>query len=393
MYDVKKTNFLPSNMQEPWNVSFEKRLLSLIDGKYSGKKSVVYLYEHADTSTFRYRAYNMCQVLSESSEWVGAYFFAAEVEHIRKHIAFVDVVVVIRLCWTETLAKFINEAKKNRIKVMFDVDDLIYDVRYLPMVLNTLAVDLRDRGAHTYWFEYFSRIYLSATSCDAFISTNEYIATHLRNDFGRECYVMPNFLNREQQDLSESLWAKKLSIINQKPFMIGYFSGTPSHQHDFATVAIELKELLEEFDDIKLKIVGFMEMLPELAPLCQRGKIICEPLKDFRELQIEIAEVDVNIIPLVDNDFTNCKSELKYFEAGIVGTLSCAVPTYVYRQIIQQGQNGYLCRPGEWYSRIKEQYLNGTDRAIIENAHQFCTDRYGWRQQLQRLERLLNSIG
>lgn len=392
MFDVSGIVRIDPYMPQPWEVPCERRLCHMIRSKADGKKTVVYLYEEADRSTFRYRGYNMCQVLSESSDWHGVYFFADELERVYKYIDLMDIVIIIRFRWSGALDSFINELKRKRKRILFDVDDLIYDVRYLPTVINTLAEDLSDPGLYDYWFAYISRLFLAADSCEAFISTNEYIASRLRQDFGRTCYIMPNFLNREQEDISRSLWEQKQRTGAKKPFMIGYFSGSPSHQNDFATIAEEVKDLLREFHDIKLKIVGFMGLSAEFELLKQQGKVLLVPLKHFRELQAEIAEVDVNLVPLLDNDFTNCKSELKFFEAGIVGTVTCAVPTYTYRNIIVPGVNGYLCGPGEWYPTIKELYLNGIDQKVVEQAKILSENRFGWRGQLQRLNAMLNSI-
>src|SRR5574344_2137514 len=100
-------------------------------------------------------------------------------------------------------------------------------------------------------------------------------------------------------------------------FILCYFSGTASHVNDFKLISPEIKMLLEDFKDMKLLIVGFMEFPAYMNQLINEGKIIYKSLVDFLELQRLIAEVDVNIVPLIENTFTNCKSELKFFEACI----------------------------------------------------------------------------
>ena len=58
-------------------------------------------------------------------------------------------------------------------------------------------------------------------------------------------------------------------------------------------------------------------------------------------------------MPLQSNTFTNCKSELKYFEAAIVGTVSIASPTYTYASAIQESRNGYIAHGHQWLSVIQ----------------------------------------
>ena len=66
-------------------------------------------------------------------------------------------------------------------------------------------------------------------------------------------------------------------------------------------------------------------------------------------LQLALANVDLNIAPLQDNVFTNCKSELKYFEAAAAGTVTIASPTYAFRNSIVDGVNGFFASPIDWY--------------------------------------------
>ena len=59
----------------PWNIPFAYRIKILYENSRMGFKSVVFLYETADSSTFRYRVYNMCQSLEEGLYWKGKFFF------------------------------------------------------------------------------------------------------------------------------------------------------------------------------------------------------------------------------------------------------------------------------------------------------------------------------
>jgi hypothetical protein len=60
----------------------------------------------------------------------------------------------------------------------------------------------------------------------------------------------------------------------------------------------------------------------ELATLKDRIEVV--PLQDFINLQRSIVEVEIHIAPLQDNVFTNCKSDLKFFDAAICGILTLA---------------------------------------------------------------------
>src|SRR5262249_1506850 len=90
---------------------------------------------------------------------------------------------------------------------------------------------------------------------------------------------------------------------------LGYFSGSPSHNLDFALVAPALAQLLREDDRLALIVAGYIEAGPLLTRFGRRVRQI--PSQDFLNLQRQIGLVEFNLVPLQSNIFTNCKSELK----------------------------------------------------------------------------------
>ena len=149
--------------------------------------------------------------------------------------------------------------------------------------------------------------------------------------------------------------------------------------------------LLNKYPDIILEVVGFMEFPQEMQSLLQAGRIRFTPLVDFIELQRLIAQVDVNIVPLVNNSFTNCKSELKYFEAALVDTITVAAPIYSYRNNIKNGENGFLCRPGQWFETLESIYLERVNRTqICANAKKDVLQRYCGKAFVEQIEHAYN---
>jgi glycosyltransferase involved in cell wall biosynthesis len=372
---------------EPWKISLWDRLKKL--DQETSKKTAVYIYEKADTSTFRYRAYNMCQSLEGSLRYRGLYFFEDELIELSEYLTKIDILIIVRVRWTVGVNAFIEKVKNNKIPTLFDIDDLVFYIEKLPIVMNTLNVDFNDPNSYNFWFAYASRLWIMGQICDATIGTNEYICNILEKYYKKPSYIINNFLNSEQIETSEKLYKQKKQKKN-KDFKIGYFSGTPSHINDFKTVVSELTFLLEKYKDIKIEIVGFMEFPEDFKKFVYSGQVTHSPLVDFITLQKKISEVDLNIIPLLDNEFTNCKSELKFFEAAIVGTVTCATPTFVYSDNIIEGKTGFLCKEGEWASKIEKIYLNDYDENIIAKAREYCLEKYSPDKQLLDIENMLN---
>ena len=109
-------------------------------------------------------------------------------------------------------------------------------------------------------------------------------------------------------------------------------------------------------------------------------------------MQREQAKVDINIVPLVNNEFSNCKSELKYFETAIVGTPTCATPSFTYSSAIENGENGYLCEKGEWLRAFEKLYKQKNDVGFKQRIHDIALKDYAGINQLDYLEKMLESI-
>ena len=115
--------------------------------------------------------------------------------------------------------------------------------------------------------------------------------------------------------------------------------------------------------DVRLLIVGFLDIGAALRGLTDRIDTL--PLTDFLTLQTFIRSASLNIVPLLTNVFSNSKSELKYFEAAIVGTPTLASPTYTFRLAIEDGVNGYLVDAYDWEDRLEQAVCGELDLARV----------------------------
>jgi len=107
-------------------------------------------------------------------------------------------------------------------------------------------------------------------------------------------------------------------------------------------------------------------------------------------LQRLIGSVEFNLMPLQTNIFTDCKSELKYFEAAAVGTQSIASPTCTYRQVIRHGDNGYLAQAHQWFEVIRQAVAGiGQYRAMAERSRADALAKFAWYNQRAPILRAL----
>jgi glycosyltransferase involved in cell wall biosynthesis len=313
-----------------------------------GAPRIAYVYERPDTSTFRYRAWNMIEALRTAETGAGAAWFCLDdLEATDAILDRADCLVLCRTRYSAGIARLIAGARSRGLRVLFDVDDLVFDGRYAHLVLDTLD-QAPSEADFDFWFGYTGRIGGALRFCDGAIVTNSYLGEKVTAFAGLPTHVVPNFLNALQLNASARILQHKRAsgFRRDRHIHLGYFSGTPSHNRDFAIVSDVVADLMARDPRLRLRLVGFIEPRGRLAGMADR--IDRHPLQDFVNLQRLIGEVELNLVPLQDNAFTNCKSELKVFEAAVVGTLSIASPSYTLRPAIEQGEAGWVAPAHRW---------------------------------------------
>lgn len=380
---------------DPWLEDYDARLRQLT----TQPRRIAYFYEYPDSSTFRYRVFNPSVTLTANPEsgTSGAWFDNRDLDADDCFVDQADALVICRARYTSAIARMVARARTRRIPIVFDCDDLVFDIGRVHLLVDSLNGNQRDETVWDFWFASVSRIAATLGLCDSVIATNEYLAGCAQEYDSRLCTaVVPNYLNREQQRLSQTFYQAKRESRWQRDgrIHIGYFSGSPTHARDFAVAEPAIIKTMETDPRIVLRLVGFLEPTEALARY--RDRIEVYPLQDFLNLQRLISEVEINIAPLQQNSFSNSKSELKFFEAAICGTLTLATPTFSFRNNISHRETGLLVPSYNWDQALQEAVAIVEDRsryeAIAEAASEQVKRAYGWdRHATNILQAVFNS--
>jgi glycosyltransferase involved in cell wall biosynthesis len=372
-----------------WEIPFATRLQSL---DTADVKVAIYYGLMPDNGTFRYRVYNMVQTLNSSDRGVSAtFFYLSELDRLSDIVDKIDVLVICRGKYCDRLGHVIAVARNKGKKVIFDIDDLMFDPRYMHLVLKSADADYsrftRDE-VWQYWYGDCARYAATMSLCDKVLATNNYLAERIREYSGKQVSVIPNYLNQEQLDVSTRLYEQKLAsdFSRTEPLYLGYFSGSHTHNHDFRILTDTLIALFEKYDNLKLRIIGLLNLDDRLKVWSDRIEQL--PIQDYLNLQKSIGEVEINLVPLQINTFTNCKSELKYFESAITGTISIASPTFVYANAIVDGQNGFLAQSYEWFEKIDSVLSSMNEYPVrAKQAFQHAEQNYSWKNLIGMVEK------
>ena len=241
-------------------------------------------------------------------------------------------------------------AKLRRVPIVFDSDDLVWDPReraynyldrhYTPQVMEQILKTTR-------------RMHVMMRLADAFVFSTPYLAQRAALDFRQPSYVNANALSQEQVALSQA--ARQSSVPHGSNVVIGYFSGQSKvHDEDMAMIGPALRDTLDRYQHVQLRIVGGLTLPPELAASSYRARIEQHAAVDWRALPAQIAQVDINIAPLVDNPQRRAKSAVKYLEAAAVGVPTIASQLDPYADIVH-GETGLLARTSdEWRGSLSQ---------------------------------------
>ena len=393
----------PATPQQPGMPPLYARLAALV----RGRQRVAYFAENVHSSTFRYRAANMAEVLNApltdgstgDLSTSAACFFSDDLKHAAQIADNADILVISRVRYDAGLAGLVQLFKTQGKKVWFDLDDWVVDTAAIDLIIETLGQPATDDTLN-YWYGVVGRMAQALRLCDGVITTNAYLANRLQQFVGQgvPVKIIPNFINQAQWQTSEPLYQGKLAtgFAPSERITLGYFSGSASHNRDFALLVPALEAVMAADPRVDLVMVGHVDLAAACGPHSLlnshfAGRITRHGFTDYLTLQQLIAAVDFNLVPLQSNDFTHCKSELKYFDAAAVGTLSIASPTYAYSHAIQHGGNGYLAADDVWEAVLHQAIVQRKNYAsMAQAAHQDVQTRFVWGRQRAALASALD---
>lgn len=287
-----------------------------------------------------------------------------------------SVFVFHRVLYTPSVAKLMERIKERKKEIIFETDDLVYDPEFLKHMdyytkMNALERKLYEHGVGG---EILADPYVQVCT-----TSTDYLARKL-SEKGKRVFVVKNKLSKQ-----DVMWANevlkeknsKIKIQDSKIIKIAYFSGTPSHNKDFATIVPVLERLLTKYPQVRLVLAGPLDVNDTLNQFsAQIERVAFAPRQQHFG---NIAQVDINLAPLeIGNPFCESKSELKWFEAGIVGVPTVAAATEPFRLAITDGIDGFVAATAaEWEEKLEKLIIDAEARKMMrDRARETVLARY-----------------
>lgn len=259
--------------------------------------------------------------------------------------------VFFRCPITDTIRDFITKAKMQNKVIFYDIDDLVFDKEYTKTIkhLNNMSKEELDL-----YYNGITRMGETLKLCDYAITTTPTLANELKK-YVKEVFINRNVASEKMAELS--IRATKNRVKDDSKVVIGYLSGSITHNADFELVLPTITEIMKKYAHVYLKVVGILDLPEELKPFSER--ILKEPFVSWKKLPDIVASLDINLAPLEDSLFNRAKSENKWVEAAL-----CKVPTVAsdigaFQEMIVDGKDGFLCKnEKDWFSILDKLILN-----------------------------------
>lgn len=309
---------------------------------------------------------------------------------VTKKIYDFDLLYIHRCYCQENIVNLIKKFKSNGKKIIYDVDDLIFDKDQIKKISFLKNANNNIRQHFIKNTDSYLKIMKMA---DLIITPTDFLSKYINDKYHLKTEVLRNHLDQKSLDNGKKIFIKNEDKI-KKEINIGYFPGTKTHQKDFETIDHTLQMLLQKYPFLKLKIVGD----PSLAVFFSKTKnqVIVHKKVPYRKLMKLYRNVDINLAPSeINNDFCEAKSELKYFFAGACGIPTIASATNAFKYAIKNDVNGYLCYKNEDWNKYLEELINKPNKrsSMGQKAFQHVQQEYNPNYQSQEFKKILKEIG
>ena len=259
-----------------------------------------------------------------------------------------SIVFLHRVTYDSLVNRLFDIVRERDILAILDSDDLTFDPNSFRWIDSP---DFTDPVRAQLYQDDLLRNSLTLEKCRAAMVSTEYLADQI-SIFGKPSWVHRNAFSLEMLDISEDAYAAKAE--KPRKVIIGYASGTATHDRDFTVAKPALIKTLRKYSHVELWLLGPIDPGDDWGELAQRIRHI--NLVPWRRLPSLLCQFDINIAPLVaDNPFSQSKSEIKYMEAGLVRVPTIASSISAFRYAIRSGENGWLAESNQdWETSLCE---------------------------------------
>lgn len=260
--------------------------------------------------------------------------------------------------------------KKKNKKIIWELDDDLWNIPdWSPAFEMYNSQETKD---HLGWF---------LENADEIIVSTAGLAQEVRSRSKRPITILPNLIDMELWNTGGNWGSGQTTIL---------WAGSPYHEKDIEGIVHPLQQLLRDLDNIRIIFFGDMPtsmcdfqrvrwanhgmMIPHAR---YRGRVEFIPFQ-YIEVYFQTLmsiKADICLAPLFPCEFSNKKSNIKYIESSVLGSVTVAsnLPPYQNTQAI------LVDKQTQWYGTIRELVDNPQMRMEkSERVQQDAINNWAW---------------
>lgn len=202
---------------------------------------------------------------------------------------------------------------------------------------------------------------------DFCITSSDVISSYIESKLKIKAITVKNKIDK---DLIKE---KTLDKPDHDSIKLVYSSGTYSHKEDFKIIEYSLYDILKNNNKFELTLLGNVQVSSEFLALKNVNLI---PLLDYQSMLNELSKNDVLLVPLVNSDFNNAKSNVKFIEASLAKVATIASNVKEYNIVMKDALSKNLINSDSNWSDIIKSCLTDKGRVVndAKTAHKNVID-------------------
>lgn len=322
------------------------------------KFRVLYVSPEPHGASHQYRVENYIQALELNdieADWISADECGESIDLLYA----VSLVVFRRVPGTPSIFAFLEAAKQLGIPVVYDVDDHAFEPA-------TSSLNVLGAYAH--------RTMLLGCQFALFPTSS---LLECGRKLNRKSYLVPSGLEARHLD---AIAGRPSRLVLPGRVVIGYVVDSYSGLGDIQPAAAAIARVLTENRNVTLRIVGDFDLDQVAEWRDLRTRIELEPTAHGPADRIKYPEFDINVAPrAIGRPQAEAKSEVEFFEAGLLGVPTVAAATGAFCDAISDGETGFIVRTGDdWYRALSRLVRDRGLRELVgAAAREFVIDAYG----------------
>ena len=282
-----------------------------------------------------------------------------KLEQYQNEIALHDIVIFYRVPAVPEVLKTMAKVNANGKASFYEIDDLLFEESY-PATIDSFGGYI-GLDTHIELRKSMSSFYAAAKQCRYGISSTKLLCEKL------ESLVMDNKCILHRNGLDKLNRLVKEDKSHKKTVDIFYGSGTQAHNSDFIEQALPaLIRILDKYENARLVIAGYLQLPKSFTSKYKKQLQQVPPIKNVKAYWAFLAQADISLAVLNDNDINGCKSELKWFEAACFSIPSVVSTTANYRDVLVNGEDAFIAGNEQaWFNSLEQLIANPTLREEI----------------------------